>query len=100
MVQRESGVRLGAGLSPLLIGFDPPDSSSGVIVLRRAERGVRRLDCSERSSESGSGRAAALSTVSSERDELSDLLRLELELRSGDLLRLELRSGDLLRLED
>jgi len=54
-------------VSPLLIGFVADPSSPLLIGLRRVERGVRRLD--PLLSESGDGRAAALSTVSSDRED-------------------------------
>lgn len=67
-------------MSPLLIGFEVAPSSPLLIGLRRVERGVRRLDPLDGfASESGEGLAAALSTVSSDRDDEEDL-RLELGL--------------------
>jgi len=75
-------VRLGAGEpSPLLIGREF-GSSSGTIVLRRSEREVRRVESELDESGLGDGFAAALSTVSSEREE-DDGLRLD-ELRPED----------------
>ena len=86
-------------MSPLLIGFAPVPSPLPA-GLRRAERGVRRLDPLE--SESGEGRAAALSTVSSERDEDDEddrLVRADPE-RSPDPDSLREEDLDELRLEE
>lgn len=88
-------------MSPLLIGF-APDPSSLLAGLRRAERGVRRLELPE--SEFDDGRAAALSTVSSDREddedeELDRLVRLELG-RDEDPDSLREEGLDELRLEE
>ena len=73
-----------------MIGFVAEPSSPLLIGLRRDERGVRRLD--PLLSESGEGRAAALSTVSSDREDEEDeerFGRLDPERDGADSLREE-----------